>query len=93
MLNLGEGDTPLNGIIDWNADGTHLAGVCTDGTIKIWNAATGMVEDVFSADFKITHLSWSKDGRIAYGGRTHFYYDEDYNLIEPPFPLYLPLKP
>ncbi len=71
-------DTPrLTGPVDgvralaWSPDGTRLATAGSDGTARLWDAATGEELTVFSDhEGEVTGVAWSPDGtRVATAGR------------------------
>ncbi|WP_160159190.1 eIF2A-related protein [Streptomyces sp. SLBN-118] len=58
------GHTALVQRVVWSTDGQHLATACYDGTVRIWRATDGAVEQVIDAGSGYVHgVAWSPDGR------------------------------
>jgi len=55
--------------LTWNPQGTKLASASLDGTIRVWDAATGQQTDLLGPFRPINAVDWSPDGtRLVYGG-------------------------
>ena len=54
----------------WSPNGRRLASGGVDGTVRVWNVATGEELYQFQAPSEVLTLSWSSDGKyLVAGGR------------------------
>ena len=54
-------------VVSWSPDGRHIAGTAEDGSVVVWDAATGEVEQSISNDDDLTYgLAFSPDGATLY---------------------------
>ncbi len=49
--------------VDWSPDGAHLLSSGWDGTLRIWDAATGRLERTLECDALVRSGGWAPDGR------------------------------
>jgi WD40 repeat protein len=61
-----EGHDGLVTALNYTSDGQHLLSTSEDGTVRVWELATGKEVQILETDVSIRDLSISADGRFVY---------------------------